>query len=311
MSETSSTNGQSLIGAEGGKTSEAAIIKDTDTANFLADVVEPSRKALVLVDFWAPWCGPCRQLTPVLEKLVRAAGGAVRLVKMNIDEHPQIPVQMGVQSIPAVFAFKDGRPVDMFHGALPESQVKSFLERLLGPGALSGVEDVLASANALMEEGDLEGASEIFAAVIGEDRENVEALTGLARCHIAKGRLEEAEKLLALVPQAKQSAAPVSRVRAMLELAKKGGGAGDVAALEARLAENADDHEARFELAMALNAQGSREAALEQLLELHKRAPEWNEQAARKQLLQLFEVWGPDDPLTIEGRRRLSLLLFS
>jgi len=302
---------QVLFGSGGGAPSAGDLIKDTDTAGFMADVIDASRNQPVLVDFWAPWCGPCKQLTPILEKVVRAGKGAVRLVKMNIDEHPQIPTQMGVQSIPAVFAFKDGRPVDMFAGVQPESQIKAFIERVAGAGALSGPEEVLASADELFEEGDLQSAGEIYAAVLGEDRENAEALAGLAKCHIGNGNLDEAEQTLALVPVAKKSNPAIASAEAMLDLARKAGGSGEVSELRRRLETNSGDHQARFDLAMSLNAQGDRAGAAEQLLDLISRQRDWNDEVARKQLVQLFEAWGPNDPQTIEGRRRLSLLLFS
>ena len=288
------------------------VIKDTTTQAFVKDVIEASKTVPVLVDFWAPWCGPCKQLTPILEKLVRAAKGKVRLVKMNIDDHPAIAGQMGVQSIPAVFAFVGGRPVDGFMGALPESQVKAFIDRLTASDAeADGPAALLESAAAAVAEGDLQGAAEIYAAVLGEDKENLEAIAGLATCYVKSGDLDRAEQTLALVPTAKQGASVIASVRAMVELARKAPSSKETAALESKLSENPADHETRFKLALALNAAGNKEKALEHLLEIQKKNRAWNDEAARKQLVQFFEAWGPKDEMTLRGRRQLSALLFA
>ena len=294
----------------GAATSDADLIKNTTTKDFMHDVIDASREVPVLVDFWAPWCGPCRQLTPILEKAVRGAKGAVRLVKLNIDDHPQIPGQMGVQSIPAVFAFQDGRPVDGFMGALPESRVTAFISRLIG----DTVDDVAAdveAAEASLVSGDLNTAAQLFGEVLQQDRENVQSLAGLAKCYIKTGDLARAEQTLALVPPAKAEAAPVASARAALELARKAGEAGDVESLGAKLAAEPKDPQIRFDLALALNAKGDRNGALEELLLLVAKNRTWNDDAARKQLLQLFDAWGPTDPATISGRQRLSSLLFA
>ena len=294
----------------GAATSDADLIKNTTTKDFMHDVIDASREVPVLVDFWAPWCGPCRQLTPILEKAVRGAKGAVRLVKLNIDDHPQIPGQMGVQSIPAVFAFQDGRPVDGFMGALPESRVTAFIARLIG----DTVDDVAAdveAAEAALASGDLNTAAQLFGEVLQQDRENVQSLAGLAKCYIKTGDLARAEQTLALVPPAKTEAAPVASARAALELARKAGEAGDVESLRAKLAAEPKDPQIRFDLALALNAKGDRNGALEELLLLVAKNRTWNDDAARKQLLQLFDAWGPTDPATISGRQRLSSLLFA
>jgi putative thioredoxin len=294
----------------GAAATDADLIKNTTTKDFIRDVVEASREVPVLVDFWAPWCGPCRQLTPILEKAVRAAKGAVRLVKLNIDEHPQIPGQMGVQSIPAVFAFQDGRPVDGFMGALPESRVNAFIARLIGEEAGDLAADIEA-AEAALASGDLNTAAQLFGEVLQQDRENVQSLAGLAKCYIKTGDLARAEQTLALVPPAKADAAPVASARASLELARKAGEAGDVETLRAKLAAGPNDPQTRFDLALALNAKGDRTGALQELLTLVAKNRTWNDDAARKQLLQLFDAWGPTDPATISGRQRLSSLLFA
>jgi putative thioredoxin len=289
---------------------EADLIKNTTTKDFLRDVIEASREVPVLVDFWATWCGPCRQLTPILEKAVRAAKGAVRLVKLNIDEHPQIPGQMGVQSIPAVFAFQDGRPVDGFMGALPESRVNDFIARLIGDSAGDTAAD-LEAAEAALSAGDVNSAAQLFGEVMQKDRENAQALAGLAKCYIKTGDLARAEQTLALVPPAKADSSPVASARAALELARKTPAAGDIETLRAKLAADPKDPQARFDLALALNAKGDRSGALDELLAVVAKNRSWNDDAARKQLLQLFDAWGPADPSTIAGRQRLSSLLFA
>ena len=289
---------------------EADLIKNTTTKDFLRDVIEASREVPVLVDFWAPWCGPCRQLTPILEKAVRAAKGAVRLVKLNIDEHPQIPGQMGVQSIPAVFAFQDGRPVDGFMGALPESRVNDFIARLIGDSAGDTAAD-LEAAEAALSAGDVNSAAQLFGEVMQKDRENAQALAGLAKCYIKTGDLARAEQTLALVPPAKADSSPVASARAALELARKTPAAGDIETLRAKLAADPKDPQARFDLALALSAKGDRSGALDELLAVVAKNRGWNDDAARKQLLQLFDAWGPADPSTIAGRQRLSSLLFA
>jgi len=289
---------------------EADLIKNTTTKDFLRDVIEASREVPVLVDFWAPWCGPCRQLTPILEKAVRAAKGAVRLVKLNIDEQPQIPGQMGVQSIPAVFAFQDGRPVDGFMGALPESRVNDFIARLIGDSAGDTAAD-LPAAEAALSAGDVNSAAQLFGEVLQKDRENAQALAGLAKCYIKTGDLVRAEQTLALVPPAKADSSPVASARAALELARKTPAAGDIETLRAKLTADPKDPQARFDLALALNAKGDRSGALDELLAVVAKNRGWNDDAARKQLLQLFDAWGPADPSTIAGRQRLSSLLFA
>jgi putative thioredoxin len=295
-------------GGAGG--ADADLIKDSTTKDFMRDVIEASREVPVLVDFWAPWCGPCKQLTPILESAVRAAKGAVRLVKLNIDDHPQIPGQMGVQSIPAVFAFQDGKPVDGFMGALPESRVADFIARLIGDSAGDIAAD-LEAAEAALAAGDLNTAAQTFGEVLQKDRENAQSLAGLAKCYIKTGDLARAEQTLALVPPAKGDSAPVASARAALELARKAPSTGDIEGLRAKLAANPQDAQSRFDLALALNAKGDRNGALEELLALVAKNRSWDDDAARKQLLQLFDAWGVSDPATIAGRQRLSSLLFA
>ena len=296
--------------SEGGVAADADLIKNTTTKDFMRDVVEASREVPVLVDFWAPWCGPCRQLTPLLEKAVRAAKGAVKLVKMNIDEHPQIPGQMGVQSIPAVFAFQDGRPVDGFMGALPETRIKSFIARLIGDESADAAANLDAADEALAA-GDANSAAQAFAEALQKDAENERAAAGLAKCYIKTGDLTRAEQTLALVPPAKADSATVASARASLELARKAANAGDAESLRAKLAANPNDSQSRFDLAVALNAKGDRQGALEELLTIIRKDRAFNDDAARKQLLQLFDAWGPSDPATISGRQKLSSLLFA
>ena len=296
--------------SEGGVAADADLIKNTTTKDFMHDVVDASREVPVLVDFWAPWCGPCRQLTPLLEKAVRAAKGAVKLVKMKIDEHPQIPGQMGVQSIPAVFAFQDGKPVDGFMGALPEERIKSFIARLIGDDGADAAADLDAADEALAA-GDANTAAQAFAEALQKDAENERAAAGLAKCYIKTGDLTRAEQTLALVPPAKADSAAVASARASLELARKAANAGDADALRAKLAANPNDSQSRFDLAVALNAKGDRQGALDELLTIIRKDRAFNDDAARKQLLQLFDAWGASDPATISGRQRLSSLLFA
>ena len=300
-----------MLQNDGVMTAPADVVKDTTTQNFVKDVIEESKNQPVLVDFWAPWCGPCKQLTPVLEKAVKAAKGKVKLTKMNIDEHPAIPGQMGIQSIPAVIAFSNGQPVDGFMGALPESQVVAFLERLT-KGKIGGEEqDLLKAADAALVEGDPAAAADIYAQLLQQDSGNVHALAGLARCYVETGNVEQAKKTLAMVPEAQQNEAPVAAARAALEVAEQAKSVGPLNELEAKVAANPLDHQARFDLATALNAAGRRAEAVDQLLSIVKKNRTWNDDGARKQLVQFFEAWGFSDPAAVEGRKRLSSILFS
>jgi putative thioredoxin len=296
----------------GAMTATAAdVVKDTTTQGFMKDVIEESKHQPVLVDFWAPWCGPCKQLTPVLEKAVKAAKGKVKLTKMNIDEHPAIPGQMGIQSIPAVIAFSNGQPVDGFMGALPESQVMAFLERITKGAVGAEEKDLLKVADTTLAEGNAAGAAELYAQILAEDSSNVQALAGLARCYVGTGALDQAKQTLALVPEAKRNDAAVAAARAALEVAEQAKSIGPVADLEQKVLANPLDHQERFDLAIALNANGKREDAVKHLMEIVKRDRKWNDDGARKQLVQFFEAWGATDPATVEGRKRLSSLLFS
>jgi putative thioredoxin len=287
------------------------VVKDTTTQTFMKDVIEESRRQPVLVDFWAPWCGPCKQLTPVLEKAVRSAKGKVKLVKMNIDEHPAIPGQMGIQSIPAVIAFVNGQPADGFLGALPESQVTAFLERVTKQELGGEDKELLKAADAALAAGDPARAAELYAELLAADPGNIHALTGLARTQVEAGDIEKAKQTLAQVPEAKRNEAPVAAARAALEVAEQAATLGPVGELEQKVAANPLDHQARFDLAVALNANNRRQEAVDHLMEIVRRDRKWNDDGARKQLVQFFEAWGPTDEHTVAGRRRLSSILFA
>lgn len=292
-------------------------VKDGDQRSFMADVVEASRQVPVLVDFWATWCGPCKTLTPTLEKVVRAAGGRVRLVKIDIDQNRALVQQLTqlglpLQSVPTVAAFWQGQIADLFQGALPESEVKRFVEGLLKvAGGQMPAADLLAEAKAAAEAGDHQGALQLFGALVQEDQENAEAWAGVARSLMALGEEGQALQVLESVPAKLKDHAEIASVRSALELAAEGRRAREkFGEFEQRLAADPDDHAARIDLAVALNAAGERAAAADALLEAIKRDRAWNEEAARKQLLKFFEAWGLTDPATLAARRKLSSLLF-
>ena len=284
-----------IIEQGGGPAPQAApdLIKETTTQTFVKDVIEESKLQPVLIDFWAPWCGPCRQLTPVLEKAVRAAKGKVKLVKMNIDEHPAIPGQMGIQSIPAVIAFVNGQPADGFMGAVPESQVNAFIDKLTKGMAAPGepnIAEILGEAEAVLAESDAAAAAQIYAEVLAFDSTNIAALAGLTKCYVTTGALEQAKQTIAMVPESKRNDAAVKAVQTSIDLAEQAQAVGPVTELEQKVAANPLDHQARFDLATALNALGKRADATNQLLEIVKRDRKWNEDGARKQLIQFFEA---------------------
>jgi len=287
------------------------LIFDVTTQDFMADVLEASRQQPVIVDFWAPWCGPCKQLTPIIEAAVNAAGGTVKLAKMNIDEHPEIAGQMGVQSIPAVVAFKDGQPVDGFMGAQPESQVKAFIEKLAGPAPVNQTEVFLEQADELLLAKDFAQAAQLYGAVMQMEPDNVLAICGLAQCYLGADETERASQALELVPEDKRTEEAYLAAKAALDLAKQAAALGDLADLQERIARDPLDHQARFDLALGLNGKGDKNGAVDQLIEIVRQDREWNEDGARMQLLQFFEAWGFKDPASAYGRRKLSAVLFS
>ena len=288
------------------------LVKDTTTAAFRQDVIQESSKQPVLVDFWAPWCGPCKQLTPVIEKAVKAAGGKVKLVKMNIDEHPQIPGQLGIQSIPAVIAFTRGPAGRRLHGRAAREPGQGLHRTPRRPGRPEpGRGAPRPGRRARGTEGDAGGAAELYAAVLAQDPENVAAIAALAKLHLDLDDLEGAKRFLAMAPSAKENDPAIVGARAAIELAEQAASLGDTGEFERRLEANPLDHQARFDLALALNARGRREEAIDALIDIVRRERTWNDEAARKQLVQFFEAWGPTDDMTVLGRRRLSSVLFA
>ena len=289
-------------------------IKDGNLESFAADVLEASRTIPVIVDFWAPWCGPCKQLGPALEKAVSEANGAVKLVKVNIDENQEIARQLRIQSIPTVYAFKNGQPVDGFMGALPESQVRTFVQQLAGGAGHGGADhaaDVLTAADEAFAAGDIGAAAQAYGHVLQDEPGHPKAVAGLAKCYLKTGDIERAKKTLQLVRPDGATDEAIRAVEAELKVREQASDAGDTADLSAKLAGEPNNHEVRYKLALALDAKGDREGALTQLLEIVKRERKWNDEAARKHLVTLFEAMGPTDPRTIDARRRLSAILFS
>ncbi|WP_454713632.1 thioredoxin [Caulobacter segnis] len=298
----------SLIGEKPAAPAKSEHIKDGTDASFMADVIEASKTQPVIVDFWATWCGPCRTLTPTIEKVVNAAKGAVKLVKIDVDANPGFAGQLRVQSIPTVYAFVDGRPVDAFQGALPESQVKAFVEKLTGPAGPSAIDDLIALGKESLEIGDIGGAAQAFAQALNTDPTNIKALGGMARAYLMGGDLEGAAEVVAMAP-ADAKDPDLDAARAALALAEDA--PSETAEFEKRLVANADDHEARFELAKALAGVGRLDEAADHLLAIIARDRTWNDDAARKQLLTVFEAAGPTSETAKQGRRKLSAILFS
>ena len=296
--------------------SSGAYIKDASIETFATDVLDASRDVPVIVDFWAPWCGPCKQLGPALEKAVNEAKGAVRLVKINIDENQEIARQLRIQSIPTVYVFKDGQPVDGFMGAIPESQIRQFVAQLAngggGHGGADHAAEVLAMADEAFAAGDVTQAAQAYAHVLQDEPGHPKAVAGLARCYLRSGDVERARQTLGLVRPDGAGDEAIRAVEAELKLKDEAAkAAGDVAPLKARLAANANDHQARYDYALARDAAGDRDGAIAELLELIRRDRKWNDDAARKHLVTLFDAMGPTDPRTVDGRRKLSSILFS
>ena len=303
--------------AQSGATSEgvpADLIKDSDTAGFVTDVIDMSMTVPVIVDFWAPWCGPCKQLSPLIERLVTQAGGLVRLVKVNVDENQSLAMQLRVQSIPAVFGFKNGQPVDGFTGALSESQIRAFIDRLTDgakPPREVAIQEALDYAQEALEAGETKTAAEIYNEILVDDPTHPGATAGALNCLRVDGGIEQARQIIQSLPVALKADATVAAAISAIDLAEQGSDLGDIAELEKKVTEDGNDHQARFDLSIALYGAGRAEAAIDALLELVRRDRQWNDEAARKQILKILETLGPTDPLTASSRRRLSSILFS
>lgn len=305
---------QMTASVNGAATSGGGHVKDTTTAAFSRDVLEESRKQPVLVDFWAPWCGPCKQLTPVIERVVNDAGGRVKLVKLNIDDHPAIPGQLGIQSIPAVIAFVNGRPVDGFMGAIPEGQIRQFIDKVAGPAGADEAAEIAAmleQAEGLLAGGNIDDAGQFFGAILQADPENPGALAGIAQCMITVGELSRARDLLDGLSEEIAKDTKIQAARKKLDQIEEARKFGDPAALEHELALNPDHHEARMKLAKVRNAEGARDEAADHLLYIMRKDRSFDDDGARRELLSFFEVWGPKDPATLAARRKLSSLLFA
>ncbi len=292
----------------------ADLIKDGSEATFMVDVVEASQTVPVVVDFWAPWCGPCKQLTPAIEAAITEAKGAVKLVKINVDENPAISSQLRIQSIPTVYAFWQGQPIDGFQGALPGSEIKAFLDRVIeasGGQADGGLGEALETADNMLEEGAAADAASVYAAILGEDPNVPGAYAGLVKANLALDQMDQAAQILLTVPAEIQNAPEIEAARATLELAKQAADAGPVAELRTAVEANPDDHQSRLDLAQALYAAGDAEAAVSELLEAFRRDREWNDGAAKAQLFTIFEALKPNDPVVLNGRRKLSSMIFA
>lgn len=302
-------------GAGLAQTGAAVLIKDSDTAGFMADVVEASRDVPVIVDFWATWCGPCKTLGPTLEKVVAEAGGAVRLVKIDVDSNPELSQQLRIQSIPAVFAFKDGQPVDGFQGALPESQVKQWVDKLVeqhGGAPVSPLDEALEAADAALADNDFGNAGALFAQVLNHEPQNVRAMAGMGRCYLKAGKPEKARELLEQASPEMLKDDALQAVLNAVELAESASEAvGQIGEARDKVAADPTNHQARFDLALALYGTNDAAGAVGELLEIVRHDRGWNDEAARQQLLKIFEALGPTDPITIDSRRQLSSILFS
>lgn len=304
MLEFGKTNGAAHAGG-------ATAIRDITEMEFMAEVVEASRDIPVIVDFWAPWCGPCKTLGPQLEAAVTATKGKVKMVKVDVDKNQRIAAQLRVQSIPMVYAFFNGQPVDGFQGAVPKSEVDAFVKRVADLGGDGGLAEAVAMAEEMLLNGEVPNAMQTFMAILGEEPENAEAFGGVVRCHIAAGDLDQADTVLQGVPAKIATSAPVEAARAQLALARQAADAGPVADLLAAVDANPGDHQARFDLATALHAKGDVDAAVDHLLDLFRRDRDWNEGEAKAQLLTIFDALKPNDPLVLKGRRRLSAMIFA